>query len=339
MPPKKDKGCDEESALYHKLKDLFESELKKVTDRLDVMDTRFDSELKNVTERLDSIDTRFQALEERISSLERQGEDAALQISDLKQEVEVKVARHDSEISTLDTRLTSLLDTIEYLKIENNIKEQRDRDRSMRIFNLKVPAKIDSTDLANLLYEKLFKAVCKKAVGEGKLKTSLDFVDEPLDSQPDEQGGDGRQGAGVQPRTSMRSLPTPADFIEYCHLLPGASSESDNRPPGLGDRSARIPVIIVKFTSRHYKYLVHRYKRSILSSFNNANQSKVFLTDDLTKVNLNCLNKLKDHNDVKDAFVLNGKIRFSLLSNPERKLLVSNPYAETFDKMTSRPKP
>lgn len=313
----------EDSVLYCKLKELFESELKKVT------------------ERLDSLDSRFKSLENKFSSLERQCEVTAGQIFDLKQDVEVKVARYDSEISTLDTRLTSLQETVEFLKIENNIKEQRDRDRSMRIFNLKVPAKIDSSDLANLLYDKLFKGICKKAVEEGKLKTSVDLVDEheavEREQEVERMSGQGQgQGASDQPRRCPRGLPTPADFIEYCHILPGGSTESDNRPPGLGARSPRIPVIIVKFTSRHYKYLVHRYKRSILSSFNSANQSKVFLTDDLTKVNLNCLNRLKDDVNVKDAFILNGKIRFSYVSNPDRKLLVNNPFAETFDKMTSR---
>ncbi len=44
----------------------------------------------------------------------------------------------------------------DYLAVRNNILEQRDRDKSVRLFNYEVPQNITATELANKLHEDLF---------------------------------------------------------------------------------------------------------------------------------------------------------------------------------------
>ena len=45
--------------------------------------------------------------------------------------------------------------------------------------------------------------------------------------------------------------------------------------------------------SRNFKYIVHKYKKEVLTKYNKDMDTKIELYDDLTKVNLDCLRFLK----------------------------------------------
>ena len=215
----------------------------------------------------------------------------------------------------------------DYLAVRDNIVEQRDRDKAVRIFNYEVPKDITATELANKLHEDLFMDMFTKAAKDGLLPSRqvvhLDEFDE--------------NGEPVIKTKSVVDLPLPSETVEYTHILPG--TRPANLPPGVQPRrAARIPVVIVKLKSRIIKEIFHKYKKYSLDKFNLSNSKKVYLVDDLTKVNLNCLNDLKASPKIEEAFVLGGKIRFSYKSNPEKKCTVQNPFAYELSEICKYPK-
>ena len=225
--------------------------------------------------------------------------------------------------------LQELKSHIDYLSVRDNIVEQRDRDKAVRLFNYEVPQDITATELSNKLHEDLFKDMFVQAAKDGLLPSRqvvhLDELDE--------------NGEPIIKMKSVVDLPLPSETVEYTHILPGARPA--HLPPGVQPRrAARIPVVIVKLKSRIIKEIVHKYKKNSLDKFNCANNrsKKVFLVDDLTKVNLNCLNDLKASPKIEEAFVLGGKIRFSYKSNPEKKLTVQNPFAYELSEICNYPK-
>ena len=219
----------------------------------------------------------------------------------------------------------------DYLAVRDNIVEQRDRDKAVRIFNYEVPKDITATELANKLHEDLFMDMFTKAAKDGLLPSRqvvhLDEFDE--------------NGEPVIKTKSVVDLPLPSETVEYTHILPG--SRPANLPTGVQPRrAARIPVVIVKLKSRIIKEIFHKYKKYSLDKFNSAKNlsypKKVSIVDDLTKVNLNCLNDLKASPKIEEAFVLGGKIRFSYKSNPEKKCTVQNPFAYELSEICKYPK-
>ena len=130
----------------------------------------------------------------------------------------------------------------------------------------------------------------------------------------------------------IESIPEPSQIIEYTHILPSHNAPN-KRPPPPGalerNQSPPEPVIITKFVSRNVKYIVHKYKKKVFAEINENRESKIEFYDDLTKVNLDCLRFLKSDVNapiIEKAFVLSGKIKFALKSNPDRLLTVKNPF-------------
>ena len=193
---------------------------------------------------------------------------------------------------------------MDYLDVRDNIVEQRDRDKAVRLFNYEVPQNITATELANKLHEDLFKDMFVQAAKDGLLPSRQVVHFDKLDVN----------GEPVIRTRSVVDIPLPSETVEYTHILPGARPA--NLPPGVQPRrAARIPVVIVKLKSRIIKEIFHKYKKYSLDNFNCAknltNSRKVFLVDDLTKVNLKCLSDLKASPKIEEAFVLGGKIHFS----------------------------
>ena len=127
----------------------------------------------------------------------------------------------------------------------------------------------------------------------------------------------------------IKKIPDPIEVVEMCHILP--TKPPPVLPPGAPERRVRSsePPIIAKFTTRNYKYILHKYKKSVLSEYEAENNIKIEIYDDLTKANNDCLKFLKsDENSllVEKAFVLSGKIKYVLKSNTEKLLTVANPF-------------
>lgn len=211
------------------------------------------------------------------------------------------------------------------LKIRDNIVETRDREPGERIYNYEVPQNISPLELTNKLYNDLYKDMFVQAAKDGYLPAretiNMDVRDE--------------NGEPVITKSKVFDLPLPTDVIEYCHTLGGRPA---NLPPGVQPRRGARTQLIVKLKGRNVKEIVHRYKKQSLANYNKSKnlseQNSVYITDDLTKTNLNCLNKLKKTDMVEEAFVLGGKIRFSLKSDPLRTHIVHNPFATNLYELT-----
>ena len=185
----------------------------------------------------------------------------------------------------LQTAADKQADEISHLKIRDNIVEQRDRNRGIRVKNLKVPDNITSTELTNKLYNEVFQNMFVEAAKDGLLPARQTVI---IDER----------GEAVISTSSEVELPLQIEVIEFCHVLPGGRPA--NMPPGAQPRrAARIPDIIVKLHSRNLKEIIYKYKKSTLGKLNrDKNLSKpnsVYIVDDLTQTNLNCLNDLKGY--------------------------------------------
>jgi hypothetical protein len=306
---------------------LFDSkdpQLEAISDMIDVEPT-----VKDVTRAKE--DGTPDDLVKAVSALEMKIDGLAANCLTLRGQVQLLAGDLQTKVDEHSDTLDELKPQIDYLSCRDNIVEQRDRDKAVRIFNYDVPKNITATELSNKLYDDLFKDMFVQAAKDGLLPSRqvvhLDERDE--------------NGEPIIRTKNVVDLPLPSETVEYTHTLPGARPA--NLPPGAQQRrAARIPVVIVKLKSRIIKEIFHKYKKDSLDKFNSAKNlnyaKKVFIVDDLTKVNLNCLNDLKASPKIEEAFVLGGKIRFSYKSNPEKKLTVQNPFASELSEICNFPK-
>ena len=86
------------------------------------------------------------------------------------------------------------------------------------------------------------------------------------------------------------------------------------------------------WTLERFSLIKLKNKKSTLGKFNRDNNlskpNSVYIVDDLTQANLNCLNDLKASDNVEDAYSMGGKIRFILKSDTSKRITVQNPFAE-----------
>lgn len=217
---------------------------------------------------------------------------------EVKQEILGKVLDLEKDFQELNK-------DVKFLKIQNNIREQRDRDKGLRIFDFKVPdsAKKSPIALANHIHKEILEDVFLEAKKEGLINY----------------------------------IPSPLDSIEYTHVLQDPKSQGHSVPPGANQSAQKEPVIILKLISRSFKSIVYKYKKAILTKYNRKHGSNVHILDDMTKVNLGCISRLKKmKDDVKSAFMLGGKIRYELFSKPEKLFIVHDPYAVDLTQMSKR---
>ena len=223
-----------------------------------------------------------------------------------------------------------LMNGTNYLMVRDNTVEQRDRDPGQRIDNFKVPENSSPLEIADKIYNELYKPMFIEAAKDGLLpKREVVHLDEMDD-----------KGEPKITKSTVVDLPLPGEVIEYCHTLGGG--RPSNLPPGAQPRrAARTPTIIVKLQGRITKDIINRYKKSTLQKINQTRhlgeKDSISIYDDLTKVNLNCLNKLKETTEVQEAFSLGGKIRFSLRSNPMKKHIVHNLFAINIEGLKQYP--
>lgn len=126
----------------------------------------------------------------------------------------------------------------------------------------------------------------------------------------------------------IEDVPALLQAVEYAHPL----SSPPPRPPG----SPPVrPVIILRFTSRFYKNTFLRYKKRVLEDFNRQRGCTARVYQDLTKINLSAINRLKLLPDVHSVFY-SGHLKLCTSSDPDRTQRVLNPFAESLqDALTS----
>jgi hypothetical protein len=267
-----------------------------------------ESEKKVLMEKVSEATRVNAAQEEKIKALEASNVELQSELKVVKERVLVahrSNTANEKKFETLDHKIEMVA----------NEREQRERNPTVRWFNCKVTdsAKKSSIVLTNELYDTFLHKIFTRAMEDGLVK----------------------------------AIPKPTEIIEYAHILPSKKPDPKPAPflppgapqPTHKDSAPFEDTLISKFTSRNYKYIVHKYKKEILNEINKDKDKNIEIYDDLTKVNLDCLRFLKsDANShlVEKAFVLSGKIKFVLKSNPQKLLTVINPFEKDVKKLNKK---
>lgn len=199
----------------------------------------------------------------------------------------------------MDVMSKEMLDVkkeVDKLRFDANEREQWVRGGSVRVFNYKVPDQCEKSvpKLLTHLYDNLFHPCLMEAVKAGEISENV--------------------------------VPGALQLLEYGHQLPRRVQSvpvgGDQPPP---------PTIIVRFASRTFRSLIMRYKKTVLANYNvsvnpRSRFHKVFITDDLTKINSRALKELSSKSSVERAFSYNGKIKYTLKADPSRVKILSNPF-------------
>ena len=113
-------------------------------------------------------------------------------------------------------------------------------------------------------------------------------------------------------KDEIDTIPAPLDLIEMAHPLKSSKNAPENSHPP----------IILRFFSRTFRLLVLKNKKKILDSMNLAKSksSRIFVTEDLTKMNYSRLMELSKDETVDRCYSLNGQIKYILKGDPEKKL-------------------
>ena len=131
-------------------------------------------------------------------------------------------------------------------------------------------------------------------------------------------------------------------LLEYGHILPSKKADSPTTPP-----------IIVRFFSRHYRYLVFKHKRSYLHpnpvppsrppqtrssansaaatpavAFSSPERSPIYINEDLTSATFKKMkDMIEDKQTYSKVWTVNGRIKFVLKSAPNTVSTVRNVFA------------
>ncbi len=114
-------------------------------------------------------------------------------------------------------------------------------------------------------------------------------------------------------RGDIDSLPGKFETIEKCHPLHGNALYPDHKP------------IICSFTSRNYKELFMRYRAYCIDQYFFETGINIRITDDNTRINLDCLDKLEADEEVSSSWLKDGVVKFRRCNDPTTILTVLNP--------------
>lgn len=215
--------------------------------------------------------------------------------------VDVQQIRDDTAQIQLDlenarSEITVINSDILKEKIKTNDLEQRDRARSVRIFGFSLGAS-----------PALDSSDTASLVYQQLIKPAMQHA----------------VSEGI-----LESVPALYAVVEFGHPLSAPPPPPPGSPPV-------HRVIIVKFMSRFLKATFFRFKRRVLSDHNLRHNSKVSVVDDLTKVNMSAIKRLKSLPDVNSVFY-SGRLRLTLVADPERTINITNPYGLTVQDATAR---
>jgi hypothetical protein len=246
---------------------------------------------------------------EIITELSSKVDNALQQIADVKQEVKSLAETNNSQVSSINTKL----EILEFdIKTVANVRQQRERDEGIMIYDVPLPDCVGTSTIAqtNYLFDKLFKPMCIRAKEDGLIQY----------------------------------IPEPSEMIKVCHPVP--RKPATDLPVGMAQRPPKSPEapIIMKLASKNWKALVYKYKREILEAWNKRNSTRerkvqVEILDDLTKWNLACLNWLKSEENrgiIHTAQFRSGKIRYSLMSDPRKFKIVTDTFTRDIKEISKK---
>lgn len=217
--------------------------------------------------------------------------------SDIKS-IDTQLKQNTVEIESLKSRVTVLENDAIRSKIFENNQEQRARAASMRFFNILAPADSDNIATTKYVYDHVIKPAFDLASREGV----------------------------------MSSVPPVELACEYGHFLGQAPPPL---PPGSVTTTKTRPIIL-KFSSRHLKSIFCKYKQRVLDDYDRVHKVKSKAFDDLTKTNLDFINRFKVRPDIKKVFYRNG-LKMILSNDPSSVLRVHNPFALDTNEATVSP--
>lgn len=234
-------------------------------------------------------------------------EDVVRQITEVREEVKSLKDLNTSNVAAINIKL----DDLEFdLKSVANVRQQRERDEGVMIYDLPLPVSTGFNTVAqtNYIYDKLLHPMCVKAKRDGLIRT----------------------------------IPESIEMVKVCHPVPKktrVTTDGEQRPA-----NHQVDPIILKFSSKNYKALVYKYKREVLDAWNTQHSRpdrkvQVEIVDDLTKTNISCLNWLKSeaNNTIIDsAQFRGGKIKYRLKADPRTMKVVTDPFTRNVREISAK---
>ena len=233
--------------------------------------------------------------------------DVVEQLAEVKEEVKALKELHTSNVSAINNKLENL----EFdLKSVANVRQQRERDEGVMIYDLPLPNSTgyNTVAQANFIFDTILEPICQRAKHDGLIRT----------------------------------IPEATDIIKVCHPVP----RKTRIPTGTNQQQPRSSVdpIILKFASKNWKALVYRYKREILDAWNNHHSSpdrkvQVEILDDMTKTYISCLNWIKSEMNaatIHSAQFIGGKIRYSFKNEPGIFKFVTDPFTRNLAEISKK---
>lgn len=210
------------------------------------------------------------------------------EINDRLAAIELALSKNQSEITDIQKR-----SSIQQLKLEE--LEQRERSRSIRIYNLTLTKELQSSTsrLGKYLYDAFYLPCLVAAKEQG----SLDVIP-PLHT-----------------------------VIEYCHKVGNDTTNEDG--------TARPAPVICRFTTRLIKYLIVTNKRTILENYNRGLVNAVRMVDDTSFAVRQSMGRIRNLEGIATVFFASQRIKFRLSSNPDRIYTVKNPLGRTIEDLTT----
>lgn len=231
------------------------------------------------------------------SEMDNRIEEVTKMITEVREEVESLKVLQSSNVSAINIKL----DDIEFdLKSVANVRQQRERDEGVMIYDLPLPPSTGYNTVAqtNYIFDTLLRPMCEKAKKDGLI----------------------------------RYIPEPLEMVKVCHPVPRKAKVTTGTEQG--PQTHQVDPIILKFASKNWKAMVYKYKREVLEAWNTRHSHpgrkvQVEILDDLTKTNISCLNWLKSEdnaNIIESANYRGGKIKYRLKTNPRTLKVVTDPF-------------
>lgn len=219
-----------------------------------------------------------------------------IKINDEVIEVKTDCIKINDQVTELQDQVTTLDRELLRSRIQANSFEQREKECSMRFLGFPAPDNGDSQP-SDYLYTTILKPTLSLAV----------------------QAGD------------LESVPACSAVLESCFFL---GQRAAPQPPGSFIRN-RPRVIKVKFTNASFKAMFCKLKRQVLEKFNRDNGLNCKVLDDLTKVNLDCIKRLKDLAGVSKVF-FRHELKL-VKENQTRAWRILNPFADNIESALAAP--
>lgn len=261
------------------------------------------------------IQQQLQPVVQQLTTLEQgQGEITA--------QLRTSIENLTATVSMLKSNISQLKEEVDALKLENSVfkksflqvklkddeREQRGRNKSIRIYNVNTPNKLeeDTLKFAEHVYSEVIRPVLEKAHQDNVIK----------------------------------SVPTYDQVVEYTHPLhkhvTSGSGSTTTQEAGANADGPTDPPIILRFVSRNYKVAFLKYKSSVFENLNARHNTNWFAQCDYTQARKKCMQRLRKLKEVdaKTVCMRGTTVKFCKLGD-KKFLAVENIFGETIADMLS----